>query len=81
MNYEVQPAPCYGIELRQGESADDYIAKARGFGSTAEFREYRDASPARREQMRNARDRRNAKTNDDDRKRYVELLKAMNTSE
>jgi hypothetical protein len=78
MNYQVQPDPYYGIELRQGESADDYIAKARGFSSTAEFREYRDASPARREEMRNARDRRNADTNDDGRKRYVELLKARN---
>ena len=75
-NYQVHPEAChYGVELRAGESIDDYIAIARGFGSTAEFREYRAASSSRREEMRAARDRHSTEE-DDDRSIYLEFIKA-----
>ena len=74
--FQVHPDSVYGIELRSDRSIDDYIATARGFSSTAEFREFRDGSPSRREEIRRARAR-HAKTNEDDRKRVVELMKAQ----
>lgn len=45
------PEPSYGIELRDGLTEDDYIAQARGFGTTAEWLEFRDASPTRRNEI------------------------------
>jgi hypothetical protein len=75
--YEVHPDSVYGVEMRSDRSIDDYIATARGFTSTAEFREFRDGSPSRREEIRRARAR-HAKTNTtDDRIRVVELIKAQ----
>jgi hypothetical protein len=77
-DYQTHPDPsCYGIELRGGETVDDYIAKARGFNSTAEFREFRDASPERRKAIMR-RDRDNSVDSDDedsDRRRQLELLR------
>lgn len=74
-DYETRPIPFDGIELRDGESIDDYIAKARGFGSTAEFREFRDASPERRTEMRRERDNNADCDGDDDRRRTFEFLR------
>lgn len=77
-NYQVHPDSFSSIELRDGESIDDYIAKARRFSSTAEFREYRDGSPERRKEMRKDRNRDNnsADSDDDDRRRTLDFLKA-----
>ena len=75
MNYQVHP-DYYGIEFRGGLSVDDYIAQARGFGSTAEFREYRDASPERRAEMRRQRD--NDDCGDEDRRRTLDFLRIVN---
>lgn len=66
-DYQTHPDTYYGIELRDGMTVDDYIAKARHFRSTAAWIEYRDASPQDREQIQ-IRD-----NNDDDRKRSLEL--------
>ena len=75
-NYTVHPAPFSSIELRDGESIDDCIAKARRFSGTAEFREYRDASPERREAMQHRnRDNKSADDGDCDRHRELELLR------
>ena len=62
-NYQHQPDATYGIELRDNWSVEDYVAQSRGFRSTAEFLEYRDASPARQAEMRANRDKTTA-TND-----------------
>ena len=75
-DYETRPIPFDSIELRDGECIDDYIAKARGFSSTAEFREFRDASPERRKaMMRSERDNDDDADSDDDRRRALEFLK------
>jgi hypothetical protein len=74
MNYQVHPET-YGIELRDGMSVDDYIAQARGFSSTAEFREYRDAPPERRAEMRRQRDNNSTDCSDEDRRRTLEFLR------
>ena len=78
MNYQVHPDSFSSIEIRDGESIDDYIAKARRFTSTAEFREYRDGSPERRKAMRRNRDNPDRADSDDDsdRRRTLDLLKA-----
>jgi hypothetical protein len=78
MDYQTHPDPsCYGIETRDGQSLDDYIAKARRFNSTAEWREFRDANPVRREAMQHRnRDNATSTDSDDDRRRTLELLKA-----
>jgi hypothetical protein len=77
MNYQVHPDSFYGIELRDGQSIDDYIATARQFRSTDEFREYRDGTPERRAQMRRDRNRDNSPDDGDDiRRRTLEFLKA-----
>jgi hypothetical protein len=77
--YQHYPDPSYGIELRDnGWTTDDYIAQARGFRSTAEFREYRDADSDRKAEI--IRDRKSGKpvnSDDGDLFRYVELLKAF----
>jgi hypothetical protein len=65
-NYQVHPDSFSSIELRDGESIDDYIAKARRFGSTAEFREFRDASPERRKAMQRRNQGNDSATSDDD---------------
>jgi protein involved in polysaccharide export with SLBB domain len=77
VNYVVHPDCYYGIELRAGESVDDYIATARGFNTTAEFREYRDATPTRKAEIREQRDK-SADSSDEDRKRQLELLRLTN---
>jgi hypothetical protein len=77
-DYETRPIPFDAIELRAGESIDDYIAKARRFSSTAEFREYRDAGPARRKEMRRERDNDSSADSDEDRRRDYELLRITN---
>ncbi len=77
-NYQVHPDSFSSIELRDGESIDDYIAIARGFSSTAEFREFRDGSPERRAKMRQNRNRDNNSADSDedsDRRRQLELLR------
>jgi hypothetical protein len=79
--YQHHPEPTYGIEIRDGWTEDDYIAQARGFSSTAEFRQYRDAPQERREEMREARESRDnngADDSDEDLGRYAELLKVSN---
>jgi hypothetical protein len=79
--YEVRPIPFDGIELRDGgEAVDFYIAKARRFGSVAEYREFRDANPARRKEMRKQRDNDTADSadSDEDRRRAYELLRITN---
>jgi hypothetical protein len=79
-NYTVHPFSFSSIELRDGESIDDYIAKARGFNSTAEFREYRDGSPKRRAKMRRDRERENNSADSDedsDRRRTLEFLRTI----
>jgi hypothetical protein len=77
-NYQVHPDSSYGVEIRSGESIDDYIAKARGFDSTAEWREYRSSSPERKAAMRRDRDQGNnsADDGDDIRRLTLEFLKA-----
>jgi hypothetical protein len=56
-DYQHQPDDTYGIELRDSNwSVDDYIAQARGFRSTSDFIEYRDASPSRQAEIRANRD-------------------------
>ena len=73
-DYQVHPDSHYGIELRDGQDLDSYIAKARGFRSTAEFIEYRDASPKRQAKMRRERD--NSSTDSDgDRRRTLDFLR------
>jgi hypothetical protein len=75
-DYTVHP-DSYGIEIRDGQSIDDYIAKARKFNSVEEWREFRDANPARREAMQHRnRDTTSANDGDCDRRRTLELLKA-----
>jgi hypothetical protein len=76
--YVHHPEPSCVIEFRDdGITSDDYIARARGFSSTAEFREYRCASERRREEMRADRDSRDDGADDNrDLVRVVELLKA-----
>jgi hypothetical protein len=69
MNYVTHPDCYYGVELRDGMDVNDYIAQARGFSSTAQFIEYRDAPPERRAEMRRQRD--NNDNGDDDRRRYL----------
>jgi hypothetical protein len=80
MTYTVHPDSFSSIELRDGESIDTYIAKARGFRSTDEFREYRDGSPETREAMRRnrGRDTTSVDSDDCDRRRTLEFLKANN---
>lgn len=39
------------METRPALDADKAIAEARGFASVAEWREFRDATPERRDQM------------------------------
>jgi hypothetical protein len=75
-DYQIHPET-YGIEVRDGQSVDDYIAKARGFSSTAEFREYRSASPERKTELRRQRDNNTSVDSDDDsdRRRQLELLR------
>lgn len=75
VNYQVHP-DTYGIEIRDGQSVEDYISVARRFRSTAEFREFRDAGPERRKEMRRSRDNNSAEDGDDDRRRTLEFLKA-----
>jgi hypothetical protein len=76
MDYQIHPDSHYGIELRAGESTDDYISRARGFSSTAEFREYRSASQEQRKAMRRSRDNHSADSDEDsDRRRTLELLR------
>jgi hypothetical protein len=76
VNYSVHPDSFSSIELRDGESIDDYIAKARRFNSTAEFREYRDGTPQRRKEMRRTRTRDDSADSDDtDRRRILDFLK------
>jgi hypothetical protein len=77
-SYQIHPDSYYGVEIRDGQSVDDYIAKARGFSSTAEFREYRDSSPERQAEMRNRRNRDNSADSDDDRRRALEFLRIEN---
>ena len=75
-DYQVHP-DTYGIEIRDGQSIDDYIAVARGFASTAEWREFRDGSPERRKALRRTRDNTSADSDhkDSDRRRELELLR------
>ena len=69
----------YGIEIRDNWSVDDYIAQARGFRSTREFIEYRDADDERRADMRRNRDSRdNRDENNEDLRRYADFLKVCN---
>ena len=76
--YQHHPDYGYGIELRDGITADDYIAQARGFRSTAEFREYRDADPERQADMRRNRDSRDKRDEDnEDLYRFVKLAGLM----
>ena len=74
-DYETRPIPFDAIELRDGESIDDYIAKARGFSSTGSWIEYRDAEPARKAAMRRELDNDDDADSDDDRRRALEFLK------
>lgn len=77
-NYQVHPEPFhYGVELRAGESVDDYIATARGFRSAADWCEYRDATPRRQAAIRRDRDNSSADS-DDDRRRQLEFLRIVN---
>jgi hypothetical protein len=78
-DYQTHPDPsCYGIETRDGQSVDDYIAKARGFATKDAFIEYRSASPERKAEMRRDRNRDNTSADDSDydRRRTLEFLKA-----
>lgn len=51
-DYTYHPYPGdYGLELRDGWAVDDYIAQARGFRSTAEFREFRDSTSERQAEI------------------------------
>jgi hypothetical protein len=74
-NYQVHPDVHYGVELRDGGSIDDYVAQARGFKSTAQFIEYRDASSEHREEMGRQRDK-NSTDGDDDRRRAARLRRS-----
>jgi hypothetical protein len=65
-------------EIRPDQSTDDLIARARRFGSTQEFREFRAANSERRaEMMRWDRDNNNRTESDEDgdRRRELEFLK------
>jgi hypothetical protein len=74
-DYQTHP-DTYGIEIRDGQSVDDYISVARGFRSVAEWREYRDGSPARKTELRRSRDNHSADSDEDsDRRRTLELLR------
>jgi hypothetical protein len=74
-DYQHHPDYSYGIEVRDGWTAEDYIAQARGFRSTAEFLEYRDASPERQKEIRRNRDRHNNNIDDGDILRYAAYLR------
>ena len=76
-NYQVHPDVYYGVELRDGGSIDDYVAQVRGFKSTAQFIEYRDASSEHREEMGRQRDK-NSTDGDDDRRRVLEFMRICN---
>ncbi len=60
MSYTFHPDPVYGVEFRDGLTEDDYIAQARGFRSTRDWLEYRDAAPARQAEIRRERERRDS---------------------
>jgi hypothetical protein len=75
MDYQIHPDSHYGIELRDGDDIDSYVARARGFSSTAEFREYRSASLERKAELRRARERDNNSADSDDRRRAYEFLR------
>jgi len=76
--YQHHPDYGYGLELRDGYTTEDYIAQARGFRSTAEFREYRDADEERRADMRRNRDARDKREdNNEDLHRFVRLAGLM----
>ena len=77
--HEFHPDPGYGVELRDGLTEDDYAANARGFRSTAEFRDYYDADESHRAEMRsnrNARD--NRPESNEDLCRYAAFLRLSN---
>jgi hypothetical protein len=77
-DYQHHPDYSYGIELRDGWTEDDYIAQARRFRSTAEFREYRDADGERQADMRRNRDSRDKREgNNEDLRRFVTLAGLM----
>ena len=74
-DYQHHPEPTYGIELRySGWTSDDYIAQARGFRSTDEFLEYRDATPERKAEIRSNRGNNTSATDDGDLMRYAAYL-------
>lgn len=76
MTYQHHPDRTYGLELRDGWTAEDYIAQARGFSSTAEFLEYRSATPERQAEIRDRSNRGNktSATDDGDLMRYTAFL-------
>jgi hypothetical protein len=74
-NYRHHPERSYGIEIRDGWSEDDYIANARGFTTTADFLEYRDATPERQAEIRDRSNRGTTSATDDgDLMRYAAFL-------
>ena len=69
----------YGIEIRDGWTTDDYIAQARGFRSTREFTEYRDADEERRTELRRNKGARDNRTeSNEDLCRYAAFLRLSN---
>ncbi len=77
-DYQHHPDYGYGIEIRDGWQVDDYIAQARGFSSTAEFRDYRDADEERQSDIRRNRDARDKRDEDnEDLYRFVKLAGLM----
>jgi hypothetical protein len=77
--HEFHPDSGYGIEIRDGFTTDDYIANARGFSSTAEFRAYRDADEETRSDIRRNRNSRDKRPDDntEDLHRFVQLARLI----
>jgi hypothetical protein len=73
-NYQHHPERSYGIEIRDGWSEDDYIANARGFTTTADFIEYRSATPERQAEIRDRSNRGKTSATDGDLMRYTTFL-------
>lgn len=77
--HDFYPDPGYQLELRNGETTDEYLASARGFSSVEEFREYYASGDSRRAEIRSNRNARDSQPEDnEDLCRYAAFLRLTN---
>jgi hypothetical protein len=77
--HDFYPDPGYHLELRNGETTDEYLAGARGFSSVEEFREYYASGESRRAEIRHDRNHRdNRPESNEDLCRYAAFLRLTN---